>query len=98
MIVAAIIFDILSCIPYVNIIIDPIAALTLGIMGMATGTNIYSDEDLPYTLGIIGVKFIPILSAAPLYTLRVVLTQKKSRQKEAALAKKQNVPNEIQTV
>jgi len=72
----AIIADILSVIPGLNFITNIIAAITLGIIGLETGVNLYSPDRVLATLAVIVIEMIPGVSIVPTWTLRVYFAKK----------------------
>ena len=83
MYVIAVIADIASLIPILNIFSGVIAAITLGIVGLETGVNLFKPKNLPATLLTIVVEEIPIVSMLPAWTIRVFLAKRAKKAEEA---------------
>ncbi len=79
----AIIGDILSAVPFVNIVSNFIAAVALGIAGSHTGVSIYSSERIGATLAVIVVETIPFVKIVPTWTIRVYFAKKDAQESEA---------------
>ena len=80
MYIVAIIADIFSLIPIVNIVTDFIAAVLLGIIGSATGVSLYSSDRIGGTLLAILIEAVPGLSIIPTWTIRVYFAKKAAQQ------------------
>ena len=76
MYVIAIIGDVLGAIPFVNFVSDFLTMLALGIVGAATGVNLYSADKIGLTLvaGVIKMVF----GFVPAWTIRVYLAKRNS--------------------
>ena len=80
MYVIAVLGDIFSLIPIVNIVSDFVTAIALGIAGAETGVSIYSSDRIGATLLTILVEAIPGLSIVPAWTIRVWYAKKQARE------------------
>lgn len=78
----AIIGDILSLVPGLNIATGLITGGLLWIVGEATGENIFSTSRIGGTLLAFLVEEIPIFSIFPAWTLRVYLAKKDTAESE----------------
>ena len=76
MYIVAIIADILSLVPGLNVITNVAAAITLGIIGSETGVNLYSPERILATLAVIVTETIPGISIVPAWTVRVYFAKR----------------------
>jgi hypothetical protein len=72
----AIIGDLCSLIPFVNLITTPITALALGMAGAGTKHSIYSDGRIGATLLVMVLEILPVVSFIPAWTIRVYLAKK----------------------
>lgn len=70
MYIIAVFGDLISLIPFVNIISDPVTALALYIAGKETGVDIFGDQTM-LTMATMAAEAVPVLSILPLWTLRV---------------------------
>lgn len=75
----AVIGDILSLVPGVNILSNFITAIALGMAGAGTQHSIYTDNRIAGTLGVIILEAIPGLSMIPAWTVRVYFAKKPSQ-------------------
>lgn len=78
----AIIGDILSAIPFVNIISNFVTAVALGIAGSHTGVSLYSSERIAGTLAAIVIETIPFVKIVPTWTIRVYFAKKGAQESE----------------
>ncbi len=76
----AIIGDLLGIIPIVNIVSDIFTAITLGIVGSATGVSIYSEDRIGATIIVALIKAVPGISIIPAWTIRVYLAKKHQKE------------------
>ncbi|MEK7133504.1 MAG: hypothetical protein AAB804_00345 [Patescibacteria group bacterium] len=84
MYVIAIMGDLLSLIPFVNIVSSPLTAIALGIAGSHTGVSLYSSNRIGMTLLTILGEAVPIVSMIPLWTVRVYLAKKQEEREDAS--------------
>jgi len=75
----AIIADVFSVIPGLNLITTITAAIALYIIGSETGVNIYSPERILATLAVIVIETISGFSIVPAWTMRVYFAKKDAR-------------------
>ena len=80
MYVIAVIGDLLSIVPVVNVVSGFATGLALAIVGAHTGVSIYSSRGIGKTLLTILVEMIPGLSIIPAWTIRVYLAKKEARE------------------
>jgi uncharacterized membrane protein YeaQ/YmgE (transglycosylase-associated protein family) len=85
----AILGDIFGIIPFVNIVSDIITAIALGIVGSASGVNIYASDEIGATLFTGLIEAVPGASIIPAWTMRVYFAKKKAKAKKAK-AEQQN--------
>jgi hypothetical protein len=78
MYVIAVIGDLCSLVPLLNMVTTPITAIALGIAGAGTKHSIYSDKRIGGTLAVILVETLPIISFVPAWTLRVYMAKQDS--------------------
>lgn len=76
MYVIAVIGDLCSLIPFVNIVSNVVTAIALGIAGAETGVNIYSSNRIGATLFVLLIEAIPVVSIIPAWTIRVYFAKK----------------------
>ncbi len=67
----AIIGDLLSLIPFLNILTTPIIAFALWIAGLETGVEIFGKNRTAWTVAAIFIEMIPGVSFIPAWTTRV---------------------------
>ncbi len=75
----AIIGDVLSLVPFVNIVSNVATAIALGIAGSHTGVSLYSPERIAATLAVALAETVPGVSVLPLWTIRVYFAKKQQR-------------------
>jgi len=80
----AIIGDILSLFPGVNVISGIITAMLLWIVGEATGVRIFSSARIERTLLMILIELVPVVSMFPAFTWSVYSEKKHIKMEEAA--------------
>ncbi len=78
----AIIGDVLSFIPFVNVVSGIITGLLLWIVGEATGVSIFSSSRIGATLLTILVEEMPGISMIPAWTIRVYFAKKDAKESE----------------
>jgi len=71
----AIIGDLFSLIPFVNMITTPMTAIALGMAGAGTKHSIYSDGRIGATLLVMVLEILPVASIIPSWTIRVYLAK-----------------------
>ncbi len=79
----AIIGDLFSFIPLLNIVTNPITAAALWMAGADTKYNIFSQNYILGTLVTLLIEFVPGLSMIPTWTIRVWLMKRRQRKSEA---------------
>ncbi len=79
----AVMGDILSAIPIVNIMSNFVTAVALGIAGSHTGVSLYSSERIAGTLAVMIVETIPFVKIVPSWTIRVYFAKKGTQESEA---------------
>ncbi len=82
----AVIGDLLSFIPFANIVSSPLTAIVLGIAGSHTGVRLYSSDRIGVTLATILGEAVPFVSMFPLWTIRVYLAKRQEAQEGASEA------------
>lgn len=81
----AILGDIASLVPVVNIFSGAITAIALAIIGSETGVSLYSGKRIGATFATLIAEVMPGLSALPLWTIRVYFAkQSAKKEKEEA--------------
>ena len=83
MYVVAVIGDILSLFPGLNIATGIVTGILLWIIGTSTGVNIFSGPNIGKTLLTLAVEETPVLSILPTWTVRVYFAKKKARAENA---------------
>ncbi len=78
----AVIGDILSLIPFVNIVSNVVTAIALGIAGSHTGVSLYSSSRIGMTLVTMLGEAIPFVSTLPLWTIRTYFAKKAQKEEE----------------
>ena len=78
----AVVGDLFSLIPFVNIVSNVATAIALGIAGAETGVNLYSSERIGATLVVLLMESIPGVSIVPAWTIRVYFAKKDARKSE----------------
>jgi hypothetical protein len=81
----AIMGDIFSFIPGVNIVSDFVTGVALGIAGSETGLSLYASDQIAATLATMLVEAVPGLSIVPTWTIRVYF-RKRFAKKNATVA------------
>ena len=76
MYVIAVIGDIFSLIPFVNMVATPITALALGMAGAGTKHSIYGENRVGGTLVVMVLEMLPVVSFIPAWTIRVYLAKR----------------------
>ena len=71
--VIAVLGDLASFWPGVNIVSGAITTMLLGIVGSATGVSLFSSSRIGGTLGMILAEEMPVIASFPTFTLRVYL-------------------------
>lgn len=75
----AIIGDLFSLIPGVNIVSNFITMCLLALVGSHEGVNIYSSDNIGGTLGVIVLETVPGISMIPAWTIRVYFAKQAAK-------------------
>lgn len=75
----AVIGDILSLIPFLNVFSGICTAIALGIAGSHSGISLYSSDRAGGTFVAMLVELVPGISMVPAWTIRVYLAKKQHR-------------------
>lgn len=90
MYVIAVIGDLVSLIPFVNIVSGFITGLLLGIAGSVEDVSLYSDKEIVSTLLTYVGEEIPIISMLPLWTIRVYVAKRAAKKRKEAEGKSES--------
>ena len=72
LIIAAVIFDLLSLIPILGTLTSIIAVITFGIMGAHLGVSMYSGNRALSTIFTSVIEVIPFINWIPTWTIRIM--------------------------
>ena len=73
MLLAAVIFDLLSLVPFLNVFTTIIAVMVMGLLGVHTGNSLYSGGRILGTVLTSLIELIPGASMFPTWTIRVLI-------------------------